>query len=64
MQMRLWKSPRRSAPAAVTPALSMAERVEAFKRAFPTNEAAWPWLVTEQRRPTIYATWLGGQDYR
>lgn len=44
--------------------LTLDERVEHFKAAFPDCSASWPWLVQEGGRPVFYARWLSGQDYR
>lgn len=44
--------------------LTIADRVEAFKRAYAQWPASWPWLVQEQGRVVLYATWLLGNDYR
>ena len=48
--------------------LSLADRVEAFKAAFPKREASWPWIVQEgigaERHEVLYAIWVIGQDYR
>lgn len=42
----------------------MAERLEHFKQAYPTNQASWPWLVREQKRAVLYGVWVIGNDYR
>lgn len=44
--------------------MTLRERADAFERAYPTCEAAWPRLVREQGRDVIYATWVCGNDYR
>lgn len=44
--------------------LTVPERIEAFKQAFPDNKAAWPWLVEEDGREVFYAFWRCGNDYR
>ena len=44
--------------------MTLAERVEAFKVAFPENRAAWPWLVQEQGRDVLYPVWVCGNDFR
>lgn len=44
--------------------LTLRDRAEAFRRAFPDREASWPSVVQEQGRDVLYATWVCGQDYR
>lgn len=44
--------------------MTIADRVDAFKAAFPTNRASWPWLVQEQNRDVLYAVFVIGNDYR
>lgn len=44
--------------------LTLAERIEAFKRAYAKYPAAWPWLTREQDRDVLYAVWVIGNDYR
>jgi hypothetical protein len=43
--------------------ITMGARVEHYKKVFPKVPASWPYLVEEQGREVIYATWLCGQDY-
>jgi hypothetical protein len=43
--------------------LSLAERVEAFKAAFPKQPASWPWLTREDGRAVLYAVWVIGAAY-
>jgi len=44
--------------------MTLQDRIDAFKRAFPKNAAAWPYLVREQGHDVMYARWLPGADYR
>lgn len=44
--------------------MTLQDRIDAFKTAFPKNAAAWPWLVEEKGQQVLYARWLGGQNYR
>lgn len=43
--------------------MTFRDRIEAFAAAFP-NPAARPYLVEEQGRQVMYATWLMGQNYQ
>lgn len=45
-------------------ALSMLDRAESYRRAFPAWPASWPTVVLEQGREVLYATWVLGNDYR
>jgi hypothetical protein len=40
------------------------ERIAAFTSTFAKWPASWPYLVREQDRDVLYATWLLGNDYR
>lgn len=44
--------------------MTLTQRVEAFKTAYPDNPASWPWLVEEAGRQVMYAVWVVGNDYR
>jgi len=44
--------------------MTLRDRVESFKAAFPKTPASWPWLVQEDRRDCLYAVWVIGNDYR
>lgn len=44
--------------------MTLVQRVEAFKTAFPQWPASWPWLVEEDGRQVLYAVWVVGNDYR
>lgn len=44
--------------------MTIAERIESFRRTFPKRQAAWPWLVQEGGRDVLYARWMTGRDYR
>lgn len=44
--------------------MTLQQRADAFAAAFPKWPAAWPRLVEENGQPCLYATWLGGNDYR
>lgn len=44
--------------------MTLAERIEAFKLAYPDHPAAWPWLTAEDGRENLYAVWVVGNDYR
>lgn len=44
--------------------MTIRERGDAFKAAFPLHHAAWPWYVEEDGRDVLYAIWLIGSDYR
>ena len=43
--------------------LSLRERVDAYKSAFPKQPASWPWLTTEDGRSVLYAVWVIGAAY-
>lgn len=56
---------RPDVPAGVAPlSLTIAERIDAFTRAFLDRPASWPWLVREGDHDAMYAVWVIGQDYR
>lgn len=44
--------------------MTLDARIEAFQKAFKKWPASWPYLVREQDRDVLYATWLLGNDYR
>lgn len=44
--------------------MTVQQRIDAFKAAFPDHPAAWPWRVTEAGRDVLYAVWVTGADYR
>jgi hypothetical protein len=48
--------------------LTLADRVDAYKRAFPQWPQSWPWIVQEgagaHRHDVAYGVWKIGQDYR
>lgn len=44
--------------------MTLQERVEAYKAAFPTWPASWPWVGQERGHDVIYAIWVIGNDYR
>jgi hypothetical protein len=43
--------------------VTLADRIAAFKLAYSKWPASWPYLVTEQGRDVLYATWLIGAAY-
>lgn len=43
--------------------MTLQERCESFKAAFPDRPASWPYVTQEQDRDVIYGRWLIGQDY-
>jgi hypothetical protein len=43
--------------------LSLADRAEAFRQAFPKQPASWPWLTREDGRSVLYAVWVIGAAY-
>lgn len=43
--------------------MTLRDRAEAFKRAFPQWPASWPWFVEEDGREVFYAVWVVGNDY-
>ena len=43
--------------------LSLSERADRYRAAFPRQPASWPWLTTEQGRPVLYAVWVIGARY-
>lgn len=43
--------------------MTLLDRVDAFKLAFPQWPASWPWLVMEDGRDVLYAVWVIGNDY-
>lgn len=43
--------------------MTIRERVDAFKAAFPDHPASWPWVVQEAGRDVLYAIWLTGREY-
>lgn len=45
-------------------ALTLRDRVEYYKAAFPKWPGSWPVIDTSGVRPSIYAAWCLGQDYR
>jgi hypothetical protein len=44
--------------------VTLADRILSFKMAFAKWPASWPYLVKEQKRDVLYATWLIGNSYR
>jgi hypothetical protein len=44
--------------------VTIPDRIESFKAAYPKWPAAHPRLVQEQDEDVIYATWVMGNDYR
>lgn len=44
--------------------MTLVDRLQAFRRAFPKRVASWPWLVEEDGRAVLYAVWVIGADYR
>lgn len=44
--------------------MTLQDRIDAFKGAYPDTPAAWPWLTTEDGRAVLYAVWVVGNDYR
>lgn len=44
------------------PPLTLEDRCEAYAAAFPNRPRLQ--VVTENKRPVIYGTWMGGADYR
>lgn len=44
--------------------MTLAERVDAFQRAYAKWPASWPWLVREKDRDVAYGVWMIGNDYR
>ena len=47
-----------------TKAMTLSDRLNAFKAAFPKTPASWPWLSEEKGKPAIYGVWVIGNDYR
>jgi 16S rRNA G966 N2-methylase RsmD len=43
--------------------LTVRDRADAWRAAWPEHRAAWPVVVEEQGRDVIYATWVLGQRY-
>ena len=44
--------------------LTLQQRIDAYKAAYPDTPASWPWLTEEDGRQVIYAVWVIGNDYR
>lgn len=47
---------------AATAALTIQDRIDAFKAAYPDNPDAWPWISPSGR--WLYGVWEVGNDYR
>jgi len=44
--------------------MTLTDRIDAFKAAYPDTPAAWPWLTREDNRDVLYGVWVLGNDYR
>jgi len=44
--------------------VTIEERAQSFREAYPQWPAAWPWLVEEKGETVLYAVWVLGNDYR
>jgi hypothetical protein len=43
--------------------MTITDRALAYRDAFPTQRAAWPWVVNEQGRAVLYARWVIGAAF-
>lgn len=44
--------------------MTLLDRIDAYKKAYPKHPASWPWLTEEDGRSVLYAIWVVGNDYR